>query len=212
MFQPLDLSGDFTASIDPSGTRPLARYSDDELLAASDCVFGKLDDPATGAPSELLARYDDISLELARREVGREPPGNPAASLARQRPPASWVHSAGSCSGSAVATVEVCRVRPGANAGRGPGTAEARLLQHAAELERFSRRNFLIGTGAASLLAADMLFTRHVQDERRVNKILTVARRLRGELLPARQLDPLSRATRPAGRKRSGSSTRCAVR
>ena len=73
VFQPLDLSGDFTASINPSGTRTLARYSDDELLAASDCVFGKLDDPATGAPSELLARYEDISLELSRREAGREP-------------------------------------------------------------------------------------------------------------------------------------------
>lgn len=72
VFQPLDFSGDFMASVDPSGTRPLARYSDDELLAASDCVFGKLDDPATGAPSELLARYDDITLELARREIGRE--------------------------------------------------------------------------------------------------------------------------------------------
>ncbi|QDW28676.1 hypothetical protein FFF93_001890 [Arthrobacter sp. KBS0702] len=72
VFQPLDVSGDFVASIDPSGTRPLARYSDDELLAASDCVFGKLDDPASGAPSELLARYDDITLELSRREVGRE--------------------------------------------------------------------------------------------------------------------------------------------
>lgn len=72
VFQPLDLSGDFMASINPSGTRPLARYSDDELLAASDCVFGKLDDPSTGAPSELLARYDDITLELTRREIGRE--------------------------------------------------------------------------------------------------------------------------------------------
>ena len=68
VFQPLDLSADFVASINPSGTRPLARYSDDELLAASDCVFGKLDDPRNGAP-----RYEDISLELARREVGRAP-------------------------------------------------------------------------------------------------------------------------------------------
>ncbi|QDY89397.1 hypothetical protein E7Y32_03615 [Arthrobacter sp. UKPF54-2] len=72
VFQPLDLSVDFMASVDPSGTRPLARYSDDELLAASDCVFGKLDDPASGAPSELLARYDDITLELTRREIDRE--------------------------------------------------------------------------------------------------------------------------------------------
>ena len=48
------------------------------------------------------------------------------------------------------------------------------MLRHAAELKRFSRRNFLVGTGAASVLAADMLFTRRVQAERRVNKILPV--------------------------------------
>ena len=72
VFQTVDLSGDLTASMDPSGTRPLARFSDDELLAASDSVFGKLDDPASGAPSELLGRYEDISLEMTRREFGRE--------------------------------------------------------------------------------------------------------------------------------------------
>jgi len=72
-FQPMDLSGDFVASINSSGTRPLARYSDDELLAASDCVFGKLDDPRNAGPSELLARYEDISVELTRREAGRTP-------------------------------------------------------------------------------------------------------------------------------------------
>jgi anti-anti-sigma regulatory factor len=71
-FESLDLSADFLASIDPSGTGPLARYSDDELLAASDSVFGKLDDPDTGAPSELLAQYEDITLEITRREVCRE--------------------------------------------------------------------------------------------------------------------------------------------
>jgi pimeloyl-ACP methyl ester carboxylesterase len=56
--------------------------------------------------------------------------------------------------------------------GREP--AEARVLRHAAELERFSRRNFFVGAGAASVLAADMLLTRRVQAERRVNKILRV--------------------------------------
>ncbi|MET3810632.1 hypothetical protein [Arthrobacter sp. UYEF3] len=71
-FQSLDLSSDFPASMDSSGTRPLAGYSDDELLAASDSVFGKLDDPDTGAPSELLAHYEDISLEITRREFDRE--------------------------------------------------------------------------------------------------------------------------------------------
>ena len=60
------------------------------------------------------------------------------------------------------------------NDSRGPGAAEARVLRHAAELKRFSRRNFLLGAGSASLLAADMLFTRRVQAERRVHKILTV--------------------------------------
>jgi len=57
---------------------------------------------------------------------------------------------------------------------RSPGPAEARLLRHAVELKRFSRRTFLIGAGSASLLAADMLFTRRVQTERRVNRILEV--------------------------------------
>jgi pimeloyl-ACP methyl ester carboxylesterase len=56
----------------------------------------------------------------------------------------------------------------------GPREAAARLLRHAAELKRFSRRSFLIGAGSASLLAGDMLFTRWVQAERRVNKILPV--------------------------------------
>lgn len=57
---------------------------------------------------------------------------------------------------------------------RGPGKSEARLLRYADELRRFSRRSLLIGAGAASVLAADMLFTQKVQTERRVNKILTV--------------------------------------
>jgi pimeloyl-ACP methyl ester carboxylesterase len=57
---------------------------------------------------------------------------------------------------------------------RGPGAAEARVLRHAAELKRFSRRNFLLGAGSASLLAADMLFTRRVQAERRVHRVLTI--------------------------------------
>ena len=48
------------------------------------------------------------------------------------------------------------------------------MLRHATELKRFSRRSFLAGSGSASLLAADMLVTRRVQAERRVNKILRV--------------------------------------
>lgn len=88
VFQPIDLSGDFVASINSYGTRPLARYSDDELLAASDCVFGKLDDPRNGGPSELLARYEDISLELARREAARAPEPALAQEPARAPEPA----------------------------------------------------------------------------------------------------------------------------
>jgi hypothetical protein len=69
----LDLSGDFTASIDSTGTGPLTVLSDDQLLAASDSVFGMLDNPADMASSELLATYDEIALELSRREDGRGP-------------------------------------------------------------------------------------------------------------------------------------------
>ena len=65
----LDLSADFTASIDTYGTRPLNVYSDDELLAASDSVFGLLDNPADMANTQLLATYVEIGLELSRREV-----------------------------------------------------------------------------------------------------------------------------------------------
>lgn len=55
-----------------------------------------------------------------------------------------------------------------------PGAHQARLLADAAALKRFSRRGFLTGAGASTVLAADMLFTRHVQAERRVNRILQV--------------------------------------
>ena len=57
---------------------------------------------------------------------------------------------------------------------RGRGPAAVRVLRDAVELKRFSRRSFLIGAGSASLLAADMLFTRRVQTERRVNRIIEV--------------------------------------
>ena len=70
--RPLDLSADFSASIDATGTRPLNVYSDDELLAASDSVFGMLDNPADMARTQLLATYDEIGLEISRREVGLE--------------------------------------------------------------------------------------------------------------------------------------------
>ncbi|WLQ08551.1 hypothetical protein [Arthrobacter oryzae] len=67
----VEITGEFAASIDPSGCGPLAQYSDDELLAASDCVFGLLDDPAAIAGSELLGQYDAIGRELTRRESAK---------------------------------------------------------------------------------------------------------------------------------------------
>ena len=66
--QTIEISGESAASIDPSGCGPLARYSDDELLAASDSIFGLLDDPAAIAGTELLAQYDAIGMEISRRE------------------------------------------------------------------------------------------------------------------------------------------------
>ncbi|WP_345449593.1 thioesterase domain-containing protein [Arthrobacter gyeryongensis] len=54
-----------------------------------------------------------------------------------------------------------------------PGSL-ARVLRQAAELKSLSRRSFLIGAGASTALAADMLFTRQVQAERRATKILPV--------------------------------------
>ena len=68
----LDLSADFTASIDTSGTRPLNVFSDAELLAASDSIFGLLDNPADMARLQLLATYDEIGLEISRRQAGLE--------------------------------------------------------------------------------------------------------------------------------------------
>jgi hypothetical protein len=51
--------------------RPWADYSDDELLLASDSIFALLDNPEAFAGSDLLARYNEIGHELARRK----PPG-----------------------------------------------------------------------------------------------------------------------------------------
>jgi pimeloyl-ACP methyl ester carboxylesterase len=51
---------------------------------------------------------------------------------------------------------------------------DARLLRSVSELRSFSRRTFLIGAGASTALAADMLITRRVQSQRRSTQILTV--------------------------------------
>ena len=69
----LDLDGDATASVGSSGTGTLTVFSNDELLAASDRVFGMLDNPADMASSELLATYEEITLEISRREDDRQP-------------------------------------------------------------------------------------------------------------------------------------------
>ncbi|HEY9357795.1 MAG TPA: hypothetical protein VIQ52_15965 [Arthrobacter sp.] len=47
--------------------RPLAEYSDDELLTASDSIFALLDNPEGFAGSDLLARYNEIGQEISRR-------------------------------------------------------------------------------------------------------------------------------------------------
>lgn len=78
----LEITGEFAASIDPSGCGPLAKYSDEELLAASDSIFGMLDDPAAIAGTELLARYDAIGMEISRRESAEASPTDTADSLA----------------------------------------------------------------------------------------------------------------------------------
>ena len=69
----LDLDLDVTASVDSSESGVLTGFTDDELLAASDSVFGMMDNPAEMANSGLLASYDEIVLELSRREDGRQP-------------------------------------------------------------------------------------------------------------------------------------------
>ena len=69
----LDLDGGSATSVDSAGTGTLTVFSDDELLAASDTVFGMLDNPADMASSELLATYEEITLEISRREDERQP-------------------------------------------------------------------------------------------------------------------------------------------
>lgn len=64
----VEITGEFAASIDAEGFQPLDKYSDDELLAASDFAFGLLDQPTTYASPELLAHYDAIGMEISRRK------------------------------------------------------------------------------------------------------------------------------------------------
>ncbi|MEV8148448.1 hypothetical protein AB0O52_09865 [Arthrobacter sp. NPDC080073] len=64
----VEITGEFAASIDADGFQPLDKYSDDELLAASDFAFGLLDQPTYAGP-ELLAHYDAIGMEISRRKT-----------------------------------------------------------------------------------------------------------------------------------------------
>lgn len=48
--------------------RPLAEYSDEELLNASDSIFALLDNPQAFDGADLLGRYNDIGLEITRRQ------------------------------------------------------------------------------------------------------------------------------------------------
>ena len=50
------------------GGRALQEYSDEELLLASDTLFGLLDNPGAFAGSDLMARYEDIGREITRRQ------------------------------------------------------------------------------------------------------------------------------------------------
>lgn len=68
-FTALTNPAELSEALEDAGIRPLSDYSPDELLAASDAIFGLLDDPAGHSGHELLARYDAIGEELARREV-----------------------------------------------------------------------------------------------------------------------------------------------
>lgn len=68
-FTALTNPDELSEALEDAGLRPLSDYSPDELLAASDAVFGLLDDPAGHSGQELLARYDAIGEEIARREV-----------------------------------------------------------------------------------------------------------------------------------------------
>ncbi|MDQ0029962.1 hypothetical protein [Arthrobacter bambusae] len=76
----IEISGEFAASIDAAGVQPLDKCSDEELLAASDFAFGLLDQPSTSASPVVLAHYDAIGLEIARRET-RAGTADPTLSL-----------------------------------------------------------------------------------------------------------------------------------
>lgn len=54
--------------------RPLTAYTDQELLQASDSLFGLLDNPEAPDGADLLGRYNDIGLEILRRQQEPQSP------------------------------------------------------------------------------------------------------------------------------------------
>ncbi|NUT72649.1 hypothetical protein [Pseudarthrobacter sp. C4D7] len=54
--------------------RPLTEYTDQELLYASDATFALLDNPAAPDGADLLGRYNDIGLEILRRQQEPQAP------------------------------------------------------------------------------------------------------------------------------------------
>jgi len=54
--------------------RPLTAYTDEELLQASDSLFGLLDSPEAPGGADLLGRYNDIGLEILRRQQQPQSP------------------------------------------------------------------------------------------------------------------------------------------
>lgn len=78
--EPLLLDGyDSLAALPPARIeelfgRPLAQYTDKELLAASDSLFALLDTPKALAGPELLGRYNDIGQEIIRRQRDPQEP------------------------------------------------------------------------------------------------------------------------------------------
>ncbi|MFP5313208.1 MAG: hypothetical protein ACLGH7_12540 [Actinomycetes bacterium] len=54
--------------------RPLTEYTDEELLQASDALFALLDKPEAPDSADLLGRYNDVGLEIHRRQQQPETP------------------------------------------------------------------------------------------------------------------------------------------
>lgn len=63
-----EADGETQAPLGAMFAPPLTDYSDEELLAASDAIFALLDTPEASA-SDLLARYEHIGHEIARRDA-----------------------------------------------------------------------------------------------------------------------------------------------